>query len=80
VPEMINITIKLFAQYRKGNFKVETRSYESNVIVSDIIADIRINIERFPIGVLMINGRHVDESATLKHSDTLSIFPKVGGG
>ncbi|HIP61331.1 MAG TPA: MoaD/ThiS family protein [Sulfurovum sp.] len=76
----MDITVKLFAQYRKDNFKVEIRSYESNVIASDIIADTRINIERFPIGVLMINGRHVGESATLKHSDTLSIFPKIGGG
>lgn len=78
--DMIDVTVKLFAQYRKNNFKVEIRSYKPNTIARDIIADTGIDIERFPIGVLMVNGRHVDEAHTLSHGDTLSIFPKVGGG
>lgn len=77
---MIDVTVKLFAQYRKDNFKVEVRSYVQNTIARDIIADTGIPIERFPIGVLMVNGRHVDENHALNHGDTLSMFPKVGGG
>lgn len=77
---MVEVTVKLFAQYRAGYFKVEQRAYPEVVTIKDIIIDTGIPIERYPIGVIMVNGRHLDESHTLTDGDTLSLFPKVGGG
>jgi len=76
----INITVKLFAQYREGRFKVEQRTYPQNITAGEVVKDIGINEEELPIGVLMVNGRHVQKDHILKENDTFSIFPKVGGG
>lgn len=77
---MINITIKLFAQFRENKFKVESREYIENSTALDIVKNIDLNIEKFPIGVLMVNGKHIKEDYKLKDGDTLAIFPKIGGG
>ncbi len=76
----IEITVKLFAQYREGMFKVEQRRYPEGTIVDDVIAQTGIAVERYPIGVMIINGRHVQGDHPLKDGDTLALFPKVGGG
>ena len=76
----ITITVKLFAQYREGKFKVEQRRYPPGTVVDDVIAETEINVERYPIGVMIINGRHVQGDRALQEGDTLALFPKVGGG
>jgi len=78
--EMIKITIKLFAQYREGKFKVEKREYAKDSTIEDILDDIGLDLGKFPIGVLMVNGRHVQEDFVLEDEQILAIFPKVGGG
>ncbi len=76
----IEVTVKLFAQYREGRFKVEKKIYPSNTTVGEAVKDIGINEDEIPIGVLMVNGRHVGKEHLLKDGDNFSIFPKVGGG
>lgn len=76
----ICVNVKLFAQYREGKFKAEEQNLKEGTSVENIIKQIGLDIQKFPIGVLMINGRHIDESYILKEGDVLSIFPKVGGG
>ena len=76
----IEVTIKLFAQYREGRFKVEKKIYPSDITTGEVVKDIDINEEEIPIGVLMVNGRHVGKEHILKDGDNFSIFPKVGGG
>ena len=76
----ITITVKLFAQYREGKFKVEQRRYPEGTIVDDVIAETEINVERYPIGVMIINGRHVQGDRLIQEGDALALFPKVGGG
>ncbi len=78
--EMIEITVKLFAQYREGKFKVEKRLYPKNSTIEDVLNDIDLDLKKLPIGVLMVNGRHVQESFVLENGQILAIFPKVGGG
>jgi len=78
--EMVNITVKLFAQYREGKFKVEKRSYIKNSTIKDVLDDIGLDLGKFPIGVLMVGGRHVEEDCVLENEQILAIFPKVGGG
>lgn len=76
----IEVTVKLFAQYREGRFKVDKKIYPSNITADKIVKDIGINEDELPIGVLMVNGRHVGKEHILKDGDNFSIFPKVGGG
>jgi molybdopterin converting factor small subunit len=76
----IGVTVKLFAQYRKDRFKIEQRQYPKGVVVNDIITETDINIQDYPIGVMIVNGRHVQEEYVLQDGDTLALFPKVGGG
>ena len=80
MPDKIQITIKLFAQYREGKFKIDKRSYKHNSIIRDVLDDIGLNLGKYPIGVLMVNGRHVEEDFVLENEQILAIFPKVGGG
>ena len=76
----IEVTVKLFAQYRAGKFKVEPRRYPAGTTVADVISETGIAVDRYPIGVMIINGRHVGEDQMLQDGDTLALFPKVGGG
>jgi molybdopterin converting factor small subunit len=76
----IEINIKLFAQYREGRFKTEVRTYPEGITVGEVVKDIGINEDEIPIGVLMVNGRHVGKDFILNDGDNFSIFPKVGGG
>ncbi|MDX1808292.1 MAG: MoaD/ThiS family protein [Sulfurospirillaceae bacterium] len=78
--EMITITVKLFAQYREGRFKADTRQYPKGTTAKFVLEDIGIDQERLPIGVLMVNGRHIEEDFVLEDGHIFSIFPKVGGG
>ncbi len=78
--EMMNITVKLFAHYRDGRFKVEVRSYPKGSTAKYILEDIGIDKERLPIGVLMVDGRHIEEDFVLEDGHIFTIFPKVGGG
>jgi molybdopterin synthase sulfur carrier subunit len=78
--ENINITIKLFAQYRDERFKVEQRVYKSGTIVQDIMDELGISEHRLPLGVLMVNSKHNKEEYVLQEGDILALFPKVGGG
>lgn len=75
----INITVKLFAQYRDGRFKVEQRVYKEGITAGDIIDELELTKE-LPLGVLMVNSRHEKEDYRLKEGDILALFPKVGGG
>lgn len=76
----MTITVKLFAQYREGRFKVEVRQYLEGTKAIDIIKELGIDKEALPLGVLLVNGRHKEEFVELKEGDILSLFPKVGGG
>ena len=75
----IRVTVKLFAQYREGRFKVEVRTYEKGVRAEDIIQELNLTQE-LPLGVLMINSKHEQPSYHLKEGDVIALFPKIGGG
>lgn len=77
--QRINITLKLFAQYREGNFKVEQRVCKSGTTPQDIIDELGIT-KHLPLGILIVNAKHENEKYVLQEGDTLSLFPKVGGG
>jgi molybdopterin converting factor small subunit len=76
---MIKITVKLFAQYREGRFKVEQREYQDGISAQEIIDELGVT-QALPLGVLMVNSRHEKETYILKEGDIIALFPKVGGG
>jgi molybdopterin converting factor small subunit len=78
--ETINVTVKLFAQYRDGKFKVQEMSFPKGSTAIYIVDSIGIDHSKLPIGVLMVNARHVEEDYILKDGDIFTVFPKVGGG
>ena len=74
----MNVTVKLFATFRIGRFKVEERDYPPGTTCRDVIAD--VGLSEAELGIVLINGRHAALDARLGEGDTLSLFPLVGGG
>jgi molybdopterin converting factor small subunit len=76
----MKITVKLFAQYRDGKFVKKDIDIKSHLTIEDTIKLIDLDITRYPVGIILLNGIHADISTSLNDGDVLSIFPKVGGG
>ncbi len=75
----MHLVIKLFAQYREGRFKVEIKRYPQSIDVQYIIDELGIDKE-FPLGVLMVNGKHQLPTHQPQEGDEIALFPKIGGG
>ncbi len=74
----MTITVKLFASFQTGRFAVERRDYAADTTVEDVVRDLAIPATE--IGVLMVNGRHVELDRPLAPDEVLAIFPVIGGG
>jgi molybdopterin converting factor small subunit len=74
----MQITVKLFANFRNGRFVSDTRDVTDGTVVADVIASLGIEPEE--IGTIMVNSRHADSGQTLQEGDRLALFPLVGGG
>lgn len=74
----MRVTVKLFASFRDGRFKVEERDLPEESRVLDILELLNIMLEE--IAICLVNGRNVNEQFVLKNGDTLALFPPVGGG
>ena len=75
----MQVLVKLFAQYREGRFKVEAKEYPIGTTAQMVIDALELESVS-PLGVLMVNSRHVDTSYCLQEGDIIALFPKVGGG
>jgi molybdopterin converting factor small subunit len=76
--ERITVTIKLFAQFRNGRFKVADHQFDSGVDCRQIILGLGIGLGE--MGIVMVNGQHAPLDYQLNERDTLALFPLVGGG
>ena len=74
----MRVTVKLFANFRVGRFKVEDREIPAGTEIGDIVRSLKIPEEE--LGIVMVNGRHATLGQPLSEGDTLSLFPLVGGG
>ncbi len=74
----MKITVKLFAGFRNDRFKIEDREFPNDATVGDVLTS--LDIDAPELGVALINGRHVTKEQVLLEGETLSLFPKVGGG
>jgi sulfur-carrier protein len=74
----MQITVKLFATFRNGRFSAEEREYPEGILCRNVVAD--VGIPEVELGIVLVNGRHVQLDQELKGGDVLSLFPLVGGG
>lgn len=74
----MRVTVKLFATFRDGRFKVEERELPEDTRLLDVLQPLDIKPEE--IAICLVNGRNVDEQHILKDGDTIALFPPVGGG
>jgi molybdopterin synthase sulfur carrier subunit len=72
------ITVKLFANFREGRFKIDERTYPAGACVADVLRS--LEIEESDVGMLFNRGRHVEADFALSEGDVLAIVPLVGGG
>ena len=74
----MHVTVKLFATFRNGRFKIAERELAEGTDVRTVVLSLGLTEEE--IGIIMINGRHGELEQKLAENDTLSLFPLVGGG
>jgi molybdopterin converting factor small subunit len=74
----MSLTIKLFASFQRGRFAVDTRAYEAHPTVGEVVDGLAI--PRPEVGVMMVNGRHVEFDHRPADGDVLAVFPVIGGG
>mgnify|MGYP000039618488 CR=1 FL=1 len=74
----MKITVKLFASFRVGRFKVEERNYPPGTRIRRIVEELGLSEKE--LGVVMVNGRHAPLDYALEEGDALALFPLVGGG
>ncbi|WP_432821701.1 MoaD/ThiS family protein [Trichloromonas sp.] len=74
----MRVTVKLFAMFRNGRFKVAEFDFPQGTTCRQIVAE--VGLTEAELGVVMVNGRHAQVDRVLAEGDTLSLFPLVGGG
>lgn len=74
----MQITVKLFATFRNGRFKIERQEIPEGTDCRSIV--LNLGLTEAEIGIILVNSRHASLDYTLQESDTLALFPLVGGG
>ncbi|MDO9309520.1 MAG: MoaD/ThiS family protein [Deltaproteobacteria bacterium] len=74
----MQVTVKLFATFRNGRFKVTSQELTEGTGCRTIVLGLGLTEEQ--IGVVLVNGRHAALDQVLHDRDTLALFPLVGGG
>lgn len=72
------VHVKLFATLRYGRFAVGEIEFPEGTTVAQVLT--QINIPAGEVAIILINGRSSDVETVLRDSDTLALFPPVGGG
>lgn len=74
----MRVTVKLFATFRDGRFKVEEKVLPEDSKVLSVLEPLNIHPEE--VAICLVNGRNVNEQHVLNDGDTIALFPPVGGG
>jgi len=74
----MQVTVKLFANFRNNRFNKEIRTIAPGITAGAIVSELDITEDE--VGVILINGRHGRLDQVLIEGDILSIFPLIGGG
>ena len=74
----MQIIVKLFATFRNGRFKVERQEIPEGTDCRSIV--LNLGLTEPEIGIILVNSRHASLDYILQDSDTLALFPLLGGG
>ncbi len=74
----MKVTVKLFASFQAGRFKIEVREYPDQTQIGTVVRE--LNIPEEEVGILLLNAVHAKMEQPLSEGDLLAIFPLVGGG
>ncbi len=74
----MKVTVKLFASFQTGRFKIEIRDYPDQTLIGTVVRE--LNIPEGEVGILLLNAVHAKLEQPLNEGDLLAIFPLVGGG
>ncbi len=74
----MDITVKLFASFRKDRFVEDVRTYQNQATVKTVLVDLGIRQE--DVGIVLVNTKQAQAARKLKPGDEVSVFPIIGGG
>ena len=74
----MRLTVKLFATFREGRFEVAELERPDGSTLGGLLDD--LSIPRAELGFVLVQCRHAELDHIPASGDTVSIFPKVGGG
>ncbi|QNO15386.1 MoaD/ThiS family protein [Alkalicella caledoniensis] len=74
----MQIKVKLFATFRINRHKEMVLDLKQGTTPKEVIESLDIPVKE--VAIIMINGRHQKLDTILQDSDTLALFPPVGGG
>jgi molybdopterin converting factor small subunit len=70
--------VKLFAMYRQGRFDAAELERPEGITVGGLVDELELPLAE--LGFVLVRGRHAGLEQKLAPGDTVSVFPKVGGG
>jgi len=73
----VKIQVKLFAGFRDNRFFEEFLEFPDKTTVGQVIENLSIN--RYQVGLTLLNGFHCQLNTELAENDSLGIFPMTGG-
>ena len=76
----MKVRVKLFAHYRDGKFREREMELPEGVTAGQVIETLGLDLEKLPLGIVLIDGRHATMETELREGQTLSLFPRIGGG
>jgi DNA phosphorothioation-dependent restriction protein DptG len=74
----MQITVKLFANFRHGRFTTSIQEFPVGTRVAEVSHFLQI--QDGEIGTIMLNNQHADPGRPLQDGDRLAFFPLIGGG
>jgi len=74
----MQLTVKLFATYRKGRFEVATLERPEGETLGQLLEALSIPLPE--LGFVLVGGRHAELTDRAADGDVVAVFPKVGGG
>ena len=75
---VMQITVKLFANFRDGRFVSADREYPSGTRIADVVRELKI--AEAEIGIIIVDNRHAEIEYTFSGGENLALFPLLGGG
>lgn len=74
----MQVTVKLFANFRAGRFVIADREYPSGTRIADVVRELEIS--EAEIGMIILDNRHAELDCKLDGGESLALFPLLGGG